>query len=320
MTGEPVPDAGPPTVSIGVPAYRGAAFLADTLRALQAQTWPYLDVLVALDGPDEASEGACRPLLEDPRFRLHVHPKRLGWVGNVNWLMRQSASPFWCCQPQDDLPDPRYVEVLLSHARQAPGAAVVYGDMVGFGLQQVVLTQASVTGSAVERQRRLLREHHSAVAFRGLTRIEAIRQAGDIPANAVESFSTDTVWMAAMARWGDLVRVPAPLYRKRYHAGNEHARWRAWDADTRARAWVAHCADMLEQALPVATTARERWLLWRAAVERAGSPRFRDVSGAASARWTDRRLRARFVEYVRTSGRIDIPHRGWRGWLSSRPK
>ena len=63
---------GPETVTLGVPAYRGEAFIADTLASVQAQTHRDLEVLVSVDGPDPATEEACRPFLADPRFRLVV--------------------------------------------------------------------------------------------------------------------------------------------------------------------------------------------------------------------------------------------------------
>jgi glycosyltransferase involved in cell wall biosynthesis len=260
-------------VTIGVPVYRGERFLAETLGSIQHQTHRDFEVVISLDGPQPEAEEICRPFLRDPRFRLVTQPERLGWVGNIDWLMAQVTAPYWCCQPQDDLLEPRYLEVLTEHARRAPEAAVVYCDIVAFGALSVKLTQPSVTGSAVARQLALLDDHLAAVAFRGLTRAQALRLAGRIPGNEVESFACDTAWMAAMARWGELRRVPLELYRKRYHSANEHAKWRQWPQAKRARAWAGHCAAMLEQALLVEATAQERRQLWRAALRRLVSPR-----------------------------------------------
>jgi hypothetical protein len=136
-----------------------------------------------------------------------------------------------------------------------------------------VRVQPSVTGTAVARQLTLLREHHAAIAFRGLTRVEALRLAGGIPPNEVDGYACDTAWMAAVARWGDLVRVPGALYRKRHHRASEHVRWARWPFEKRLRAWATHCAAMLEQALRVPSEAGERRGLWEAAVGRLVSPR-----------------------------------------------
>jgi len=259
------------TVTLGVPVYRGERFIEETLRSIQRQTHPHIEVIVSVDGPDARAEALCAPFASDPRFRLVVQPRRLGWVGNITWLMSQVRTPFWCYQQQDDLLDPRYLEVLLDYARNAPEAAVVYCDIEAFGEYRATIVQSSVTGSAAARQLALLYEHHAAVAFRGLTRAQAL--ANGIPPNEIDNFACETAWMAAMARWGELRRVPVTLYRKRYHDDNEHTKWDRWPLEKRTKAWIVHCAAMLEQAMLVDATAHERRLLWLAAVGRLISPR-----------------------------------------------
>src|SRR5215813_12101835 len=120
-------------VTFGVPVYRGELFLEETLQSIQQQTHRDFEVIISLDGPQPAAEALCQPFLRDSRFRLVTQPERLGWVGNLNWLMAQVATPYWCYQQQDDLLDPRYLEILVDYARHAPEAAVVYCDMEAFG-------------------------------------------------------------------------------------------------------------------------------------------------------------------------------------------
>lgn len=298
-----------PYVTIGVPVYHGELFIQEALRSIQNQTHRNIETIISLDGPQPETERLCQPFLEDARFRLVVQPERLGWVGNMNWLMAQVETPYWYCHMHDDLVDPRYVEVLLKVAQQNPNAAVVYCDIAAFGLRSSKIVQSSITGGAFARQLTLLRKHHSAIAFRGLTRVEALRHSGGIPANEVENFSADTTWMAAIARWGELRRVPVAMYRKRLHTKSEHRKWYAWPVEKRTRAWVVHCTDMLEQAFLVDATARERWLLWLAAVERLVSLRL-TRRYLPIARWTMAErlsMLEMFFEYLRTARRIDLP-------------
>jgi hypothetical protein len=304
------------TVTVAVPVYCGELFIEETLHSLQKQTHRDIEVIISLDGADPLAEALLDPFLQDSRFRLVVQPQRLGWVDNLNWLMTQVETPYWCYLPQDDLLDPRYVELLIAHADDSPEAAVVYCDIQAFGLLDTTFVQPSVTGSGGARQLALLYEHLAAVAFRGLTRVEALRVAGDIPANEIENFACDTAWMAAIARWGELQRVPLPLYRKRYHPGNEHTKWAQWPVEKRTRAWTIHCAAMLEQAMLVETTAQERRLLWLAAVGRLVSPRtaphYVPVSDLTSAERVS--LLDTFLELVRARGAADIPELLEAGW------
>jgi GT2 family glycosyltransferase len=302
-----------PHVTIGVPVYRGELFVAETLRSIQAQTHREFLALISFDGPEPRTEEACRPFLQDSRFRLVVQPERLGWVGNINWLMSQVETPYWYYHQQDDLVDPRYVEVLVGEAERASEAAVVYCDITVFGNRRGTIAQASVTGPAPARLLTLLWDHHAAVAFRGLTRAAALRRAGGLRPNAVENFSAETTWMAAAARWGELRRVPGALYRKRYHAENTHTKWALWPAGKRVRAWTVHCADMLAEAMLVEASLEERHSLWLAAVRRLVSHRlaFGYVHVPSLTAAEREAMLEGFFEEVRAARALDIP--GWLG-------
>ncbi|HEV2737414.1 MAG TPA: glycosyltransferase family A protein [Candidatus Elarobacter sp.] len=311
-------------MTIGLPVYRGERFLEEALLSAQRQTYPHFEVVISLDGPDPACETLCRPFLEDPRFRLVVQPEQLGWVGNINWLMARLATPWWMYHQQDDVLDPRCLEVLVECARRTPEAAVVYSDIEAFGTYSGTFVQTSVTGTASARQLVLLYEHIAGVAFRGLTRAEAVALSGGIPLNEVDSFACEVAWMAAAARSGELHRVPQTLSRKRYHADNVHTKWDTWPTEKRTRAWTVHCAAMLEQAMLVDASAPERRLLWLAAVTRLFSPRTaaRHIPVASMGAAARTALLEAFVDYVRTVKCIDVPalfDASWddvRGWTA----
>ena len=294
------------SVTIGLPVWRGEEFLEEALRSAQAQTYANFVCFISLDGPDPACEEICRPFLRDPRFRLVVQPERLGWVGNINWLMAHVETEFWTYHQQDDILDARYLEVLVDYARRTPDAALAYADIEAFGTHAATFTQPSVTGSASARQLALMYDHIAGVGFRGLTRAEAL--AGGIPLNEVDGFASPLAWMASVARFGELHRVPQTLSRKRYHAGNVHTKWDLWPVEKRTRAWMVHCASMFEQAMLVDAGPPERRLLWLAAVTRLMSPRTaaRHVPLAAMDAAERTALLESFFDYVRTVKNLDV--------------
>ncbi len=257
-------------VTVGVPVYRGAPFLEETLRTIQSQTHRELEVIVSMDGPDRECEEICSDFLEDSRFRLVVQPQRLGWVGNLNWLMSQARGDYWYYHQQDDLTAPTYVQTLLKHALRNPAAALTYCDLVPFGRIDGRFEQPpSVKGpTACIRQMALLYEHFPAFALRGLTREDAMRKAGGIPTNDIENFGVDMAWLAAVALSGELHHVPRELYRKRYHSSNTESKWWAWPREKRLQAWCCHCVNMLEQALRIEATVNELHALWLTAIDR----------------------------------------------------
>ncbi len=296
-------------VTIGVPVYKGEAFIADALRCIQAQTHTEWEAIVSFDGPQPRSEAVCRPFFSDPRFRCVVHPERLGWVGHLNWLMSQVSGDFWYFHQQDDLTDPTYLEVLVEHARRHPEAALVYCDLVPFGRIEGRFEQApSVTGATeFTRQMTMLREHLNAYALRGLTRAEAVRRAGPVPTNDRQNFGVDIAWLAGVALAGELHHVPAELYRKRYHEANTESGWWSWDRADRLAAWPAHCTDMLNQALRVETNVSAARLLWLAAIERLTSHLAATFLPVADLSDAEReRLLVEFLERVRASDVHDV--------------
>jgi hypothetical protein len=196
-----------------------------------------------------------------------VQSRRLGWVRNTAAALALASkeADFVCVQPHEDLVEIDYLATLLDAARNYPRAAVVFSDLAMFGTQEGVLSQESVIGTPFERQMSLLTRHFNAIAYRGLNRTSALKAVRPISGNACGDFACDTVWMARLARVGDLVRVPRVLYHKRYLPGSVHAEWPNRSKLKMGFAWIQHCLDMLAEALPVASSTDERRLLIDAA-------------------------------------------------------
>lgn len=256
-----------PSIFVGLPVWRGR-YVAETLASILRQEGVELQVLVSIDGEDGESEAICRPFLSDSRVALVVQSARLGWVGNSNVVLeagRLSGAEYVCIQPHDDLMELGYLATLARAAESNPAAAVTYSDIRCFGYHKTVIWQPAVTGSALQRQLTLLREHFAAVAYRGLTRGSVLRALPLIPGNDVENFGADTVWMARLARAGELLRVPEPRYRKRFHAENTHTGWGRWDRQKRMLAWSQHCIDMYKEAAAICDDASQLELVEAAA-------------------------------------------------------
>jgi hypothetical protein len=295
-------------VTIGIPIYRGKPFLEESILSVRNQTYPKIEVILSLDGPDPECEEICRRFLTDSRFRLVVQPLRLGWMDHTNWLMSQVQTEFWHLHEQDDIIEPTFLETLIEYADAHPNVAVVFSDLRLFGTLENQMTMSSVIGSTVIREMKLIHEHFPGVAPLGLIRTAALHMSGGLPGNEFENFAADTAFMAGLARWGELHRVPLELYRKRVHAESTHATWWDWPMDRRLKVWPAHCVSMLEQALRIEASPLESRLLWLALIERLVSPLtasyFLPVAELTVADRAD--LLRSFLEQVRTSA-IDIP-------------
>jgi len=256
-----------PLIGVGIPVWRGAAFVAETLESVLNQRGVRLKIIVSIDGADADSEHACRPFASDARVHIVVQPRRLGWVKNTAAVLAiaSKGTEFVCVQPHDDWIEPDYLSILLDLARNRPQPAVVFSDLAGFGTHEGVISQESVIGTPMERQLSLLTHHFNAVAYRGLIRTFALTGLPLISGNDYGDFACDTIWMARLARAGELVRAPQVLYHKRYYASSTHATWMTWPRERKIAAWIRHCLDLLAEALTVANDPEDRRLLIEAA-------------------------------------------------------
>jgi glycosyltransferase involved in cell wall biosynthesis len=226
-----------PEVFIAVPVFRGQELAPETLRSIRDQTFGDYRVLISIDGGDAASAEACRPFTADPRFSMVVQPGRLGWPGNLNWLIDRCDCPYFCYWQQDDLAATNYLEALRAELLAHPAAAIAYADVQWFGAR---FGRDSVPGLHGSPARRLL-AHVEAIRYeplRGLMRAEHLPRPDAIPVSGDQSCQEEFVFLAAMAARGEFRRVADTMYFKRAHAKNTFARWLAWPDYRRRRGWI----------------------------------------------------------------------------------
>lgn len=99
----------PALVSVVVPAYNNAAYIAPTLDSILAQTYPNLEIVVA----DHASTDGTRAILEsydDPRLRLLDTPRGGGAPRNWNRVSQEASGEYVKLVCGDDLLHPDAVQ------------------------------------------------------------------------------------------------------------------------------------------------------------------------------------------------------------------
>jgi len=237
-------------ILIGVPAYRGAEHIGETLRSIQEQDFRAFDVLVSVDGGDRETARACEAFLSDPRFRIVVQENRLDWHGNINWIMRQAAHEFYCYWPQDDLATRDYLASLVRFADAHPDCVCAFSDIQWFEQETVRSVFPSLSGPALERARYVI-ESMNGVPFRGLTRVDAMRRAGPLRHTPYQSAHEEFVWLAKLAREGMLGRVEGPLYYKRKHDGSLSPKWHLREPSWKRAVWIEFGIGMLEAMMPL---------------------------------------------------------------------
>jgi len=244
-------------ITVGVPVYKGTEHVAAALKSLQEQTFQDFEVIISVDGNDQATADACRPFLSDARFRMVVQPERLDWFGNFNWLLQQPLGEFFCYRQHDDTTAPHFFEALLAVADSRPDAAAIYSDCQWSGGRTEIESAPSIEGATLERLRQHIVEKHP-VAVRGLIRREAVAQAGPVRGDEFRGLSEVFVWLAKVLRWGAFVRFPEPIYFRLDHRDNFHKQWFDWPEGKKRASWTTLYTGLLEATMPACTTPEER--------------------------------------------------------------
>jgi glycosyltransferase involved in cell wall biosynthesis len=234
----------PSKVMALLPAWNAAGFIAPVLDALAAQTHPDFHVLISDDASTDRTAEICAEFAtRHPNFRLIRQPRNLGWVGNVNALLREADADYCFFAFHDDVPRPCYAERLAAALDGNPRTTVAFSDMAQHfppgtrpdGLQ-LYLDLEGVT-DRVERGLHVARKwgkppsYIVTLANRGLFRLDAARRVGGLRRHAGGEFGADWPWLMHLALLGEFVRVPEPLITKHYRAGSVSARWTysMWD-------------------------------------------------------------------------------------------
>lgn len=116
----------PPRVAFAVPVYNGAAYLAEALGALRAQTEPRWVAVVTDNASTDATPEIVRDAAAaDPRIRYHRNETNLGANGNFNRSMAlavETGAPFVKWAAHDDRPHPAYLARCLAALDARPEA------------------------------------------------------------------------------------------------------------------------------------------------------------------------------------------------------
>ncbi len=97
-------------VSIITPSYNTAAYIADTIRSVQAQTYGDWEMLIVDDCSTDETDEVVRPFLEDRRIRYFKNEKNSGAAVSRNYALRQAKGRWIAFLDSDDLWLPEKLE------------------------------------------------------------------------------------------------------------------------------------------------------------------------------------------------------------------
>ena len=224
-----------------VPAWQSAGFIQPTLDCLSAQTYSNFKVIVSVDLCDDDTYAVCLAHASlDPRFQVVRQERRLGYVGNCNFLLDQIDADYVLFAFHDDILAPTYIACLAELLDARPEVVLSFSD--------VHLTHAdgrqehweySQLEGVRERARRGLMVARGDdkwwVPKRGLFRLNDARRINGLKTHGAGEFWADWPWLFHMSLLGEFARVPQTLCYKFYQSGSLS---RSWKYSKQQEFWV----------------------------------------------------------------------------------
>jgi glycosyltransferase involved in cell wall biosynthesis len=202
-----------PTVSVIVPAYNTAPFIADTIASILAQSYANYEIIVVNDGsPDTpALEAALAPF----RDRIHyiVQPNR-GLSGARNTGIGEARGELVALLDSDDVWEPDYL-VTQVRTLTSRGLDVVYPNAVNFGDPRRagrLFMDVHPSSGPVTLESLLTQQCNVMVAV--LARRDVLVAAGLFDESLRSSEDFD-MWLRVVARGGRIGYDTRPLVRSR---------------------------------------------------------------------------------------------------------
>ncbi len=201
-----------PRISVVVPTFRRETMLLRCLESVLGQTFEAFELLVTNDDPQGDWPASVSALAEaDPRVRLLSSERRLGQAGNLNRAMRAAQGEWIKPVFDDDVLEPRALEVLLAAAEASPGVVLVRGlasHHVDGRLRRVDRAMRGVRGPLPGREAlagMYRQDFEIGTPTQVLVRSDVVRSGAWMPEEPSLRIGVDWWWYATLLQRGDLL-------------------------------------------------------------------------------------------------------------------
>lgn len=114
-----------PLVSVVMPAYNSAAFIANAIESVLAQTYSHFELLIINDDSTDATAAIAAAYQErDPRVQIHTLPHS-GIAACRNHGLRLARGAFLAWLDADDLAHPHRLELQVASLQSCPELVII---------------------------------------------------------------------------------------------------------------------------------------------------------------------------------------------------
>lgn len=239
-----------PRVSIGLPVYNGATYLAHTLDTILAQTYTDFELIISDNASTDETQAICEDYRQrDARIRYVRNKTNLGAAANYNHVFALARGDYFKWNGHDDPLAPAFLERCVAVLDSDAGIVLCYAQTGAIDdngqprhLHPIAKKHFAPrpqlhSPRAFERYYHAVVGYHPRGAIFGLMRADVLRKTALIGSY----ISSDLPLLGELALRGRLYEVPEMLQFRRFHeqqtwmSTRDHSARLAWYDPTKAK-------------------------------------------------------------------------------------
>jgi glycosyltransferase involved in cell wall biosynthesis len=207
-----------PRLSVGLPVYNGANYLAESLDALLGQSFENFELIISDNASTDATADICHQYeKQDSRIRYFRQPRNIGLAPNHNFTVDQARGELFKWASNDDLYARDLLKLCVEALDEYPNVVLAHSwtamiDGSGIVTKAIEYPLATASPHAPERFRSMLFDD-GGDDDGGVIRTKLLRQI-----SRKDSYHhADRTIIAEIGLYGPFYQVPDWLYFRRDH-------------------------------------------------------------------------------------------------------
>ncbi|WP_293861370.1 glycosyltransferase family A protein [uncultured Alsobacter sp.] len=205
-----------PLVSVLVPAFNAAPFLAEAIGSLLAQTLTDFELIVVNDGSTDET-GAIARSFADPRIRVHDLPVNMGEAQAANLGLALARGRYLARLDADDIALPHRLAMQVAELDRRPDIEVLGSNMLVFPKPRSTTT---VPGTDAAIKATFMLAAGNLMNPTTCLRMDFVRRHGLRYDPMLRKGVDLAFWIACMRKGARFANLAEPLVRYRIHGGN----------------------------------------------------------------------------------------------------
>ncbi|MFA9288571.1 MAG: glycosyltransferase family 2 protein [Weeksellaceae bacterium] len=205
-----------PLISIGMPVMNGAQYLATAIESILDQSYSNFELIIADDvSTDNSTQIIEKYARKDKRIHFIKHKIQQGRAENFNYVLEHAKGEYFIWHSQDDLRDPKCLEILYQTIQNDPHAVVAVSRFANLHHKKTYPHAVRPTHLQTGDLQTFL-QHPDLSFFYGLYKTAVLRKTGGYYADNRPFFkSSDFVMICRPLLHGNYVYTPELLFYKR---------------------------------------------------------------------------------------------------------